>query len=111
MHAAAQFLIGEHDFKSFCVAKSAEGQTTTMRRIDSLSVFSTEHLGEDCVVIQVLGNAFLHSMVRVIVGSLVEVGAGRRPAEWMLEILAAKDRRAAAQTAPAHGLTFWKVSY
>jgi len=110
MRQAAQYLQGEHDFKTFCVAKSAEGQTTT-RRIDQVFIFGMQHLGEDSIVIQIRGNAFLHSMVRIIVGCLVEVGLRRRPPEWVGEVLAACDRRAAAQTAPAHGLTLWDVSY
>ena len=110
MRQAAEYLVGEHDFKTFCVAKSAEGQTT-MRRIDSIFIFGMQHLGEHSLVIQVVGNAFLHSMVRVIVGCLVEVGLSRRPPEWIEEILLARDRRAAAQTAPAHGLTLWDVRY
>ncbi|MDR0308641.1 MAG: tRNA pseudouridine(38-40) synthase TruA, partial [Coriobacteriales bacterium] len=57
------------------------------------------------------GNAFLHSMIRIIVGSLVEVGSGRRDPAWIGEVLEARDRQAAGQTAPAKGLTFWRVRY
>jgi tRNA pseudouridine38-40 synthase len=110
LKAAAKLLEGENDFKSFCVAKSAEGKTT-MRNISKIHVFGSQHLGEQCLVIQVFGNAFLHSMVRVIVGTLVEVALGKKPVQWVGEVLAAKDRCAAGQTAPAQGLTFWKVSY
>ncbi|MDR2492930.1 MAG: tRNA pseudouridine(38-40) synthase TruA [Coriobacteriales bacterium] len=110
MRRAAAFLVGEHDFKAFCVASSAEG-ATTMRRIEQVFLFGVQHLGESGIVIQVVGNAFLHSMVRVIAGSLVEVGRGSREPEWVGEALASRDRRAAGPTAPAHGLTFWRVSY
>ena len=110
MNQAACYLEGEHDFKSFCVAKSAEGQTT-MRRINKVFTFGSQHLGEINFVIMVRGNAFLHSMVRIIVGSLVEVGLRNRPPEWLAEVLEARDRKAAGQTAPAQGLTLWEVRY
>lgn len=59
----------------------------------------------------ICGNAFLHSMVRTIVGTLVEVGRGRKEPQWVAEVLAACDRRAAGQCAPAKGLTFTGVAY
>jgi tRNA pseudouridine38-40 synthase len=110
MRAAAPLLEGERDFKSFCVAKSAEG-ATTMRNVHKVFIFGHQHLGEQSLVVQVKGNAFLHSMVRVMVGTLVEVGLRRKPPEWVAEVLEARDRRAAGQTAPAKGLTLWQVRY
>ncbi|MDR2106864.1 MAG: tRNA pseudouridine(38-40) synthase TruA [Coriobacteriales bacterium] len=110
MKRAAPSLVGEHDFASFCVAASA-AERNTVRRILSITIFGTDHLGESCLVLQVRGTAFLHSMVRVIAGSLLDVGLGRREVPWLAEALAAKDRRAAGQTAPAQGLTFWRVRY
>jgi tRNA pseudouridine38-40 synthase len=110
MRAAAEHLLGEHDFRSFCVAESARGKRT-MRRVDTIEIAAEEHLGEKCLVVRVVGNAFLHSMVRVIVGSLVEVGAGRREPAWVAEALAAESRDAAGPTAPPHGLTLWSVAY
>lgn len=110
MHEAASALLGEHDFRSFCVASSAEG-IRTFRRLDVVDIAPEVVMGEHSLVVRVVGNAFLHSMVRTIVGSLVEIGAGRRPQEWMAEALAACDRTAAGPTAPAHGLTLWHVSY
>ncbi len=110
MREAARALVGEHDFRSFCVAESAEGKRT-FRRVDVVDIIDEEHLGERCLTVRVVGNAFLHSMVRVIVGSLVEVGTGRREADWMAEALAACDRSAAGPTAPAQGLTLWRVEY
>lgn len=110
MREAASFLIGEHDFKSFCKAASAEGKTT-VRRIDEIRIERESQMGEECLVITVVGNAFLHSMVRTIVGTLVQVGAGQKPPEWMADVLSACDRSAAGETAPACGLTFWHVSY
>lgn len=110
MARAASALVGEHDFKSFCVAESAEGKRT-VRRIDVVELLHEEHLGERCLAVRIVGNAFLHSMVRVIVGSLVEVGCGRREPHWLENTLAALDRSAAGPTAPAHGLTLHEVTY
>ncbi len=110
MRAAATTLVGEHDFRSFCVAESALDKRT-VRRIDDIDIGHEEHLGETCLVVRVVGNAFLHSMVRVIAGSLVEIGSGRRPPEWMAFVLGARDRAAAGPTAPAHGLTLHAVTY
>jgi len=110
MRDASSLLIGEHDFGSFCVAASAEGKPTK-RRLELVSIEPAVELGEHCLVIRIVGNAFLHSMVRVIVGSLVEVGSGRRGPEWIGQALLACDRTAAGPTAPAHGLTLWHVDY
>ena len=110
MQAASRSLIGENDFRSFCLSASAEGKRT-FRRLDVIEFSREVHLGEECLVVRVVGNAFLHSMVRVIIGTLVEVGAGRRDESWVAEVLAAKTRSAAGPTAPAHGLTLWSVSY
>lgn len=110
MRAAGRELVGEHDFKSFCVSASAEGMRT-VRRLDLVEIGPETVLGEHSIVVRVIGNAFLHSMVRVIVGSLVEVGTGRRSAGWMADALAACDRTAAGLTAPPHGLTLWHVQY
>ena len=110
MRQGAAHLIGEHDFKSFCKAASAEGKTT-MRRVDEISITHEEQMGESCLLVKVVGNAFLHSMVRTIVGTLVQVGAGNREPGWVADVLAARDRGAAGETAPACGLTFWHVNY
>lgn len=110
MSAAAARLLGEHDFTSFCVAASVEGKRT-VRDLSVLEIAQSEELGERCIEVRVIGRSFLHSMVRIIVGSLVEVGRGRRPAEWMAEALEARDRGAAGPTAPPHGLTLWSVGY
>lgn len=110
MKKAASYLVGEHDFKSFCTAASAEGKSTN-RFVESIDITETALYGEHLVVIVVKGNAFLHSMVRTIVGTLVAVGAGNRKPEWAKEVLAAKNRSAAGENAPAKGLVFWDVSY
>lgn len=110
MERGAAHLIGEHDFKSFCMAASAVGKPTC-RNVSEISIASEEILGEPHRVITVRGNAFLHSMVRTIVGTLVMVGRGQRDADWVAEALAARDRQAAGENAPARGLVFWSVGY
>jgi tRNA pseudouridine38-40 synthase len=110
MNSGAEHLLGERDFRSFCVAESAQGKRT-VRRVDRVEIGEEEHLGERCLAVTVVGNAFLHSMVRTIVGTLVEVGTGRREPDWVMQALGACDRAAAGPTAPAHGLTLWSVTY
>ena len=99
MRDAAAYLEGEHDFKSFCQAGAQV--ENTVRTIYSLQVEEQE----TDLVIRVCGNGFLYNMVRIIVGTLLEVGQGRRSPESMAEILEARDRAAAGATAPAKGLT------
>ena len=115
MGEAASALLGEHDFRSFCKASSAglleaDGRSTC-RRLSAVSVVRAREAGEELVAIDVRGNAFLHNMVRVIAGTLVEVGRGHRDASWVARALAAHDRSAAGPTTPAHGLTFEWVGY
>lgn len=110
MNEAAQYLVGEHDFKSFCLSASAEGKST-VRRVESISVKNCELAGQTLACIDIIGTAFLHSMVRTITGSLVAIGKGQRDAAWLVSVLQACDRKAAGQTAPAQGLVFWKVEY
>jgi len=115
MRVAARYLVGEHDFSAFCVTKSAEelhGKgLATCRRIDSIEFFEEHIMGEYIHAIDIEGNAFLHSMVRVIVGTLVEVGYGKRTSEWVKDVLESRDRQAAGQTAPAKGLMLQTVDY
>ena len=105
MHAAAQHLIGDHDFSSF----RAQGcQSKSPRRImHFINVFRE---GER-VVIELAANAFLHHMVRNIAGALMEIGAGKREPGWTAELLAIKDRNQAGVTAPADGLYLGGVFY
>lgn len=110
MAEAARPLLGEHDFKSFCKASSAEGKPTS-RYVGALDVSRVREAGEELVTIDVTGNAFLHNMVRTIAGSLVEVGRGHRAPGWIEGVLAARDRAAAGPCAPAKGLTFVGVAY
>jgi tRNA pseudouridine38-40 synthase len=105
MHAAAQALVGEHDFTSF---RAVECQSTTPKRhVDAISVQAEGALA----VIEISANSYLHHMVRNIAGTLMEVGTGERPPGWVAEILAARDRTRAGVTAPAAGLYLWRVRY
>jgi tRNA pseudouridine38-40 synthase len=110
MREGASHLLGEHDFRSFCVADSADGKRM-VRDIEVLEIEPACELGEHCIVVRVVGRSFLHSMVRIVVGTLVEVGKGRRDPAWIGEALSACDRAAAGPTAPPHGLTLWHVTY
>lgn len=105
MHEAAQQLVGEHDFSAF---RAAECQSkTTRRRLDSICVAADGPL----VTIEVTANAFLHHMVRIIVGTLLPVGTGERQPRALAETLASRDRARAGITAPAHGLYLTRVHY
>jgi tRNA pseudouridine38-40 synthase len=105
MRAAARHLLGEHDFASFGRPHRKGGPT--VRRIERLAVARTA----DRVEIATRANAFLHQMVRSLVGTLVAVGEGRIEPDAMPRVLAARDRSAAGQLAPAHGLTLERVVY
>lgn len=120
MRQGAAFLVGEHDFKSFC---SVDTQAqTTVRQVDSVEVweeniFGVADVAKDAVpgreirrpgreiVIRVAGRGFLYNMVRIMAGTLMEVGRGKLPPERVKDILAACDRQEAGPTAPACGLT------
>jgi tRNA pseudouridine38-40 synthase len=105
MHAGAQHLVGEHDFSSFCRRR---GDQHLVRRIDTLCV---QRRAAGLVTIDVAGRAFCHQMVRSVTGCLYAVGRGRRPAGWVAEALAARDRQAVGEVAPPHGLTLVDVTY
>jgi len=105
MVEAARHLVGEHDFTSF--EKTPSTRVSKVRTIHDLAVRrSADPTAGDAdeIWIEVEGNGFLHNMVRIIAGSLVMVGAGRRPAAWIADALAARSRPAAGPTAPPHGL-------
>lgn len=103
MQKAACYLIGEHDFQSFC---SVGNQTeTTVRTIYDLQVTSEQAAGGKDIVIHVQGNGFLYNMVRIIAGTLLDVGLGRKNPEDIPRILEACNREEAGPTAPARGLS------
>ena len=105
MRQAAAYLEGEHDFKSFC--QTGAQVESTVRTVYCVEILEE---GRDLVV-RVSGNGFLYNMVRIIVGTLLEVGQGRRMPEDMVQILEKKDRSAAGPTAPAHGLMLMKYEF
>lgn len=104
MQEAAAYLVGEHDFKSFCSAGSQA--ESTVRIIYSLQVIRTAETGNKApeIIIRITGNGFLYNMVRIIAGTLMDAGKGAWEPEHMRDIIEAKDRKAAGPTAPACGL-------
>lgn len=105
MNQAAAYLVGEHDFKSFCSA-GAQVQTT-VRTIYAVTVTKDD----DMVHIRITGNGFLYNMVRIIAGTLMQVGTGLMEPEQVKEILEARDRSKAGPTAVAKGLTLVEIRY
>jgi len=105
MKQSAKYLIGEHDFSSF---RSSECQSKTpIKTIYAMEIISRQ----PWLYFRVRGNAFLHHMVRNIVGCFLQIGQGKRAPEWMAEVLAAKNRQIAAPTFMADGLYLAKISY
>jgi len=105
MRQAAGALVGRHDFASFQAGGTAIRETTrTLTRVELCEVAGELHIEVD-------GDGFLRHMVRILVGTLVEIGAGTRAVGEIAAIIAARDRRAAGATAPAHGLTLTGVRY
>ncbi len=105
MRQASAYLVGEHDFKSFCSVASTVESTVRM-----IYDFTVEKEGDE-IVIRVCGNGFLYNMVRIIAGTLMEIGRGNLEPEQMKEILATRERQAAGPTAPACGLTLVKYEF
>ncbi|MEP5566995.1 MAG: tRNA pseudouridine(38-40) synthase TruA [Halioglobus sp.] len=105
MDRAAQALVGEQDFSAFRAA--ACQSTTPMRNVHAVSVMRSG----DLVVVDIQANAFLHHMVRNIVGSLMAVGSARKPESWIEQLLLGKDRALAAETSAPHGLYLADVLY
>lgn len=116
MRKAAEYLVGTHDFRCFQAA-GGEERETTVRTIYDLEILAEErrsweeHRAGREIYIRVSGDGFLYHMVRNIVGTLVEIGRGKRKPEEMAEILRSKDRRTAGPTAPACGLYLAEVYY
>jgi tRNA pseudouridine38-40 synthase len=111
MAEGLSYLIGEHDFTSYCSPRTE--MEDRVRTIYSGSVRTEAAAGESDrrIVIEITGNGFLYNMVRIIVGTLILVGREEMEPIRMRRILEAKDRSGAGPTAPAHGLTLWSVEY
>ena len=105
MQQAAQDLIGEHDFSAFRAAQcQARNPVRHMQRIDITKQ-------QDFIIVDILATAFLYHMVRNIMGVLTAIAAGEKPASWVQEVLASRDRRCAGVTAPADGLYLVNIEY
>ena len=104
MRAAGKVFIGEHDFSSFC----RRGEGSLVRRVRSITVSTP---APERLVIRVIADSFCHQMVRSLVGLLLDIGRGKRPASDGRKALAARDRAAAGPVAPAKGLTLRSVGY
>ena len=105
MQQAATRLLGTHDFSAF---RSAECQAKSPVRTVSVFEISAR---DGQVMFRIQGNAFLHHMVRNLVGAIVEVGRGAQPPDWITHVLEQRDRRLAARTFPAQGLCLTRVEY
>ena len=105
MQEASLYLVGEHDFKSFCSNKRMK--KSTVRRMDQIGI----HTDGTKVVFTYTGNGFLYNMVRILTGTLLEVGLGKRRPEEMKAVLEARNREAAGATAPPEGLFLMQVEY
>lgn len=105
MNEAGKYIVGEHDFR--CFMASGSQVTDTVRTIYALNVSKEK----DMIVITVTGNGFLYNMVRIIAGTLIEVGRGKKNPGDLEKIIASKDRNEAGNTAVAKGLTLHKIVY
>ena len=105
MRQAAALLEGTHDFRSFCANKRIKKST-----IRSLERIKIEKKGSE-LSLHFTGNGFLYHMVRILTGTLVEVGLGKREPKEMAQLLAFLDREKAGPMAPAQGLCLWNVEY
>jgi tRNA pseudouridine38-40 synthase len=105
MNEAAQLLLGEHDFAAFC--RKREGATT----VRALRQLSWERAADGVAVGTVVADAFCHNMVRALVGALIPVGEGTRPASWPVEVLKTMTRDPNVRVVAAHGLSLEEVRY
>ncbi len=105
MRKASELLLGKHDFKAFCSNKRYK--KSTVREIFDINITETDSM----ILIKICGNGFLHNMVRIIVGTLVEVGLGKIKAESIPQILKSQVRENAGYTMPPQGLTLLNVEY
>lgn len=105
MRSASACLLGTHDFSAFRASQcQAASPVRTLHAMNLVEAF-------DHCYFEIHGNAFLHHMVRNLMGSLMEVGLGRQPANWLKKVLESRNRSLAAKTYPAQGLILWKIEY
>ncbi len=109
MQAGARHLVGRHDFRSFETAGAP--RRSTIRTVQEIAIGRLVHQHLQPLAIEIEADGFLYNMVRNIVGSLVLVGRGEQPPDWIARVLAARDRTQAGPTAPAAGLTLLHVRY
>ena len=107
MKKAADILVGTHDFSAFRSARC--GASTTRRTIHSIAIQSQINTNNPRYILDIIGDGFLRQMIRIIVGTLVEVGIGARDPRVIKDILASKQRRNAGLTAPSRGLTLMEI--
>lgn len=105
MQRAAEQVVGEHDFRAFMCKDTA--MENTVRTV----TLSEWHREGEMLYYNVAGNGFLYNMVRILAGTMLEIGSGRRPEDTVLKALKEQDRESAGATAPAKGLTLWRVRY
>lgn len=111
MKQAISYLEGEHDFSSFCsTGASGDSRVRTIYKAQIAEWPNENSIGKQ-IVIDITGNGFLYNMIRIIVGTLLQVGQGQIEPEQMQSILVAKDRSRAGPTAPPQGLKLWNVEY
>jgi tRNA pseudouridine38-40 synthase len=105
MEEALQHFVGTYDFTSFCSAK-----TEKENKVRTIFSATLEQVNQE-IVISLVGSGFLHNMVRIIIGTLIEVGQGRREIHSIDQALKGSNRKLAGKTAPPHGLSLWEVNY
>ncbi len=105
MREAAKILIGRHDFRGFCT--KASKKKSTVRRLDAINLIESETE----ITLRFEGSGFLYNMVRILTGTLVEVGLHKRSVESVAEVLQSGERARAGETAPAQGLFLVRVKY
>ena len=109
MQASARCLVGRHDYRAF--ESAGAPRKTSVRTVNALTIERFPRHGGHPIAIEVEANGFLYNMVRNMVGSLVLVGRGERPVDWIAQVLAGLDRSLAGPTAPARGLMLMRVRY
>jgi tRNA pseudouridine38-40 synthase len=104
-------LIGEHDFSAFCRAPKTDPSDPAPSLVRRVLDARWDEVGDGCVRFEITASSFCHQMVRSLVGTLVEVGRGKRTPGELLGVIRSRDRQAAGQLAPPHGLCLWSVAY